>query len=71
MDWVTKWINPQSEPTYYAITLIIEGVVNERIDKVYKQPVEITPEFLAAEAAKEISRIEAEIAPPVVIEEIV
>ena len=71
MDWVTKWINPQNEPTYYAITLLVDGPVSDRIDKVYKKSVEITPEFLASEAEKEIARIEAEIAPPAVIEEIV
>ena len=69
MEWVTKWINPQNEPTYYAITLLIEGIVNERIDKVFKKPVDITPEFLASEAEKELARIEAELTPPAVIEE--
>jgi len=43
MEWLTKWINPQDESTYYAITLLIDGPVSERIDKVYKKPIEITP----------------------------
>jgi hypothetical protein len=71
MDWNIRWINPQNEPTYYAITLLVDGVVSERIDKVFKKPVEITPEFLAAEAEKELARIEAELTPPVVVEEII
>jgi hypothetical protein len=71
MEWLTKWINPQDEPTYYAITILIDGPVSERIDKVYKKPIEITPEFLASEAEKELARIEAELTPPVVVEEII
>jgi hypothetical protein len=73
MDWKISWINPQNEPTYYAITLLVDGITQERIDKVYKKPVEITPEFLALEAQKEIARIESELNPPalVVVEEVI
>lgn len=73
MDWKVSWINKQEEPTYIGITLLLDGVVSERIDKVYKKPVELTSEFLQAQAQIEIERIEQELAPvpAPIIEEII
>lgn len=73
MDWKVSWINKQDEPTYIGVTLLLDGPVSERIDKVYKKPVELTPEFLQAQAQLEVERIEQELAPvpAPIIEEIV
>lgn len=62
--YTVRWINPQREPSYNALTLIIEGPYgHERIDKVFPKSLELTPEVLEAEADREILRIEAENTP--------
>lgn len=56
--WQILWINPQVEPTYKAMTLILIsqwGV--ERMEKSWDFSVDLSKELLEAEAQREIERI--------------
>jgi len=52
------WLNPQLEPTYKSMTLILIsqwGV--ERMEKSWPHNVDLSAEVLEAEAQKEVQRI--------------
>lgn len=73
-DWTISWINPQNEASYKARTLLLSGPYGqERIDKVWPASQDLSPEFLLAQAEKEIERIITENtpAPAPIVEEIV
>lgn len=64
MEWKAKWINPQLEPTYRAMTLVLTDELGQdyRVDKIFPA-IEISGKELSEIAAKEIQIIEAEIQP--------
>jgi hypothetical protein len=63
MDWQISWINPQNEPSYRSLTLLLSGPLGVfRIEKSWPSSRAIDSDFLSLEALKEIQNIELDFA---------